>query len=133
MSKTFDDWNVVKKDLDSKVLLPSFKEREIWWCSIGINIGFEMDGKHEVFHRPVLVIRKFNKSTFYGLPLSSKIKDNEFYHQFVVKGQVSSALLTQLRVFDSKRLTRKIGYIEQEKFEEIKTQLAKTLKIRNPS
>ncbi len=32
------------------------------WCSIGINVGDEEDGKNELYERPVLVIKKFNAS-----------------------------------------------------------------------
>lgn len=57
--KDFDTWSKEKKTLeqeghDSLV----FHEREIWWCSIGINVGDEQDGKNERFERPVLVLKK---------------------------------------------------------------------------
>jgi len=38
-----------------------FYEREVWWCITGVNVGVEIAGKHELFLRPVVVIRKFNK------------------------------------------------------------------------
>jgi len=40
-----------------------FREREIWWASLGANIGYEQDGKHENFERPVLVLKKFSRHT----------------------------------------------------------------------
>ena len=60
--KDFDSWNTEKKQLEEfgpDVLI--FHEREIWWCSIGVNLGDEQDGKNELFERPVLVVRKFNR------------------------------------------------------------------------
>ena len=46
--KNFDGWNVKKKLADAKLSnAPFFKERDIWWMSIGINVGYEEDGKHE--------------------------------------------------------------------------------------
>ena len=54
--KDFDSWNKEKKGLENvghDIL--SFHEREIWWCSIGINLGDEQDGKNELFERPVLI------------------------------------------------------------------------------
>ena len=73
---------------------------------MGINIGNELDGKNEFFNRPVLVLRKFNRFIFYGIPLSSKIKeDNPYYVPIHVKGRTVSAIISQMRLFDSKRLT----------------------------
>ncbi len=63
--KDFDGWIDLKKLLSSKNP-PTFQEREIWWCSIGINVGFEIDGKNDKYLRPVLIFRKFNKNIFFG-------------------------------------------------------------------
>lgn len=35
-----------------------FKEREIWWCLLGMNVGHEQDGKNENFESPVSVLKK---------------------------------------------------------------------------
>src|SRR3972149_11433241 len=72
MNKEFLKWHVLKSDLDRQAVSAKFQEREIWWCSLGCNIGYEQDGKHELFERPVLIVRKFNADLFWGLPLSSK-------------------------------------------------------------
>lgn len=48
--KDFNQWNKEKKGLENvghDIL--AFHEREIWWCSIGINLGDEQDGKNELF------------------------------------------------------------------------------------
>lgn len=45
MSKEFDDWNLVKKDLHKLKQIPNFSEKDIWWVSIGKNIGIEVLGK----------------------------------------------------------------------------------------
>ncbi len=47
-----------------------FREKEIWWASLGVNIGYEQDGKNRNFERPVLVLKKFNKNIL--LALNSK-------------------------------------------------------------
>ena len=44
--KNFDDWNKIKKDIEKSKIDKVFHTQEIWWCSIGINIGFEEDGKN---------------------------------------------------------------------------------------
>lgn len=37
-----------------------FEEREVWWASLGENIGSEANGKNFHFERPVIVLRKFS-------------------------------------------------------------------------
>ena len=44
--KKFDLWNIKKKEINKKEKEIQFREREIWWISIGVNIGFEQDGKN---------------------------------------------------------------------------------------
>jgi hypothetical protein len=31
-------------------------ERDVWWCSLGVNVGVEADGKHGNFERPVHLV-----------------------------------------------------------------------------
>jgi mRNA interferase MazF len=74
--KDFRGWCEKKEILHGKDedLVPYFNERELWWCALGVNIGFEQDGKNEHFERPVLVLRKFNKHLLLVLPQTSKAK-----------------------------------------------------------
>ena len=44
MDKNYDLWFPQKKKLDRKQNPPSFKEREVWWCQIGVNVGYEIFG-----------------------------------------------------------------------------------------
>ena len=46
MQKDFPGWHRQKEQLHAQHHTPTFQEREIWWCSVGVNIGHEMDGKH---------------------------------------------------------------------------------------
>lgn len=64
MPKDFDQWNTLKKQIDENKELSGFSEREVWWCRLGHNIGFEEDGKNLAFSRPILKLRKFNKHFF---------------------------------------------------------------------
>ena len=52
---------------------------------MGLNIGYEQDGKGEDFLRPVLILKKFNKRVFLGIPLTKIKKDSHFYHNFEFK------------------------------------------------
>jgi mRNA interferase MazF len=119
--KDFDGWNRLKSTLQNAHSGPTFKEREIWWCSVGVNLGYEVDGKNQFYNRPVLILRKFNRSVFYGVPLSTQLKENNpFYFQFHWKDKTVSALVSQMRLFDSKRLTDPMGKLSEEQFTAVK-------------
>ena len=69
MSEDFDAWNRLKKEINDEGVVGDFSEREIWWCRIGHNIGFEENGKNRQFSRPVLIFRKFNQALFLRISL----------------------------------------------------------------
>ena len=124
--KDFDAWNNIQKVLNSKNEIPHYwNSREIWWLSLGVNIGNEQDGKGEFFKRPVLVINKFNKRLFWGVPLTTQIKDNPYYHHFELNNQKQCALLTQMRLFDASRMTRKMARLGKQEFTEYCDKLKK--------
>jgi hypothetical protein len=54
MQKDFPGWHRQKAQLHAQHQTPTFQEREIWWCSVGVNIGHEMDGKR--FRRKFLCV-----------------------------------------------------------------------------
>ena len=122
--KDFDRWNEIKKTLELGDNDTFCKNAEVWWCSLGLNIGFEQDGKNQLYERPVLVVQKFNKFVFWGVPLSTKIKpDNPHYLQLRHENQDYSAIISQLRLYDSKRLQRKMYKISKVEFEKVKARL----------
>lgn len=124
--KRFRAWHRLKVKLNNSSSIPSgYKARDIWWTSIGTNVGVEEDGKGVTFNRPVLVIKGFSRYMFWGLPLSTTEKTGKYYHQFVCNGKVSTALLSQLRVYDTRRLISKYGMIGVKDFNTIKDKLVK--------
>jgi len=104
-----------------------FKERDIWWVSIGVNVGFEEDGKHDKFIRPVLIIRKFNRELFLGIPMSTKVKDNPYYIQVTVKNETVSALISQIRAFSAKRMQDKLAEIDNKDFGKVRNEVVKMI------
>jgi len=122
MEKDFEQWIALKKILNSQDV-PTFQQQEIWWCSIGANVGDEEDGKNTGFNRPVLVIKKFNKHIFLGAPLTTKIKDNPYYHKIHFKNIDQSVMISQIRVWDCRRFTHKIGKLSDKQFKGIKGKL----------
>jgi mRNA interferase MazF len=130
--KDFAGWHTHKQHLDKEKPAPTFKEREIWWCSVGINVGHEIDGKNRYFNRPILVIRKFNPHIFWGVPLTTQMKNNPFYLPLDFKGQREQekkrcVMLSHLRLYDSKRLHDKMGRISPQDFQAVKDALKNLL------
>ncbi len=123
MEKNFDNWNIIKKETHAKQLLPLFSEREVWWCQLGVNIGSEEDGKGVNYLRPVLILRKFNKNIFYGLPITSKNKE-DIFHASINSGEIQgSVILSQMRLIDAKRLSHLFSKITNKELNEIKKKL----------
>ncbi len=128
--KKFDNWNEVKKQIETEPLGRHYKDREIYYVKIGENIGFEQSGKGKEFIRPVLVLKKFNKAFFYGVPLSTTKKRGKYYFEFnFIDGKTSITILSQVKPFDAKRLLNKIGMMKQEDFAKIKNGIRKILEL----
>lgn len=102
--------------------------REIWWCSTGVNIGNELDGKGERCDRPVLVIRRFNMETFFGVCLVGHERTGKYYFSVgKVEERNAVANLSQARLFDSKRLIRKIATLDEPTFKGLQKALSEVL------
>lgn len=119
MSKDFTLWHRVKGGIERTTTRVTFNEREIWWCSIGLNIGYEVFGKNNQFSRPVLILRKYSDSTFFGIPLTTQIKSHYSQFHFDFKGVKQGALLDQARTMDAKRLYQPMGTLSENKTNEI--------------
>lgn len=128
--KQYDVWNLRKRKIDAHETKKPlyFKEREVWWISVGVNIGAEIDGKHDLFERPVLIFRKVGSKQFYGLPLTSKEKIGPFYRLINYGDSQGNVCLSQLRVFSTKRLLRKIGHVSESEYTELQDLFAKFFK-----
>ena len=104
--------------------------REVWWCSLGINIGAEADGKNENFERPVIIMRVYNKETMLVLPTTGREKKDKFHVSIEVDSvntktgehyrKIVYVKLTQARVISNKRLLRKVDVINEVEFEMIR-------------
>jgi mRNA interferase MazF len=133
MKKDFADWHDLKTKIQGAENSLFFREREIWLCYLGLNLGHEEDGKQELFLRPVIVFRKFSPNFFWGIPLTSKEKDGSYYYHSRFAGKVGTALLFQMRLMDRKRLFRKIGTMHHHKFLEMAGKVGLLLPNENPS
>src|SRR3989344_6646831 len=109
MKKDFQKWHTLKQNIHNEKERRFYHEREIWWCSLGENVGFEQDGKGSDFARPILIIRGFNKEVFLCVPLTTKNKKGKYYADIDLGDKViRKVILSQIRLIDSKRLQEKI-------------------------
>ncbi len=131
MIKNFLDWFKLKPKLHENEKYPVFREAEIWWCHLGENIGHEENGKGDQFLRPVVIIRKFNHKLFYGLPTSSKIKDNKYYFNLKMRQKNISVLLSQMKAIDVQRLSYKLGKISDNELLILKRKMSQIILGKN--
>jgi len=124
MPKDFNSWNNFKQDTDKKESRPPFSQREIWWTHIGLNIGDEENGKSSVFSRPVLVVKKFNNHIFWGIPLTTQVKEKPYYHKISFQEKEQCLMISQLRLFDAKRFTSRLGKLSPNQFKKLKELLS---------
>ena len=127
MAKEFDRWNTSKKTLDQSAKLVNFHEREIWWCSIGVNVGSEQDSNSVDFSRPVIIVKKFTERNFWGVPLTTKIRTGEYRVHFQFNGIKNDMLIWHMRSFDRKRLIKKIGTLPEREFDSLLNLIVKSV------
>lgn len=121
----FDHWNNKKRATHKDAPRKFFRDGDIYSMRMGKNIGYEQDGRGVDFLRPVLVIRKFNNDVFLGVALTTKRKPHPLYmHLGMYGGRESVAILSQLRLWDAKRLDYKIGHIPVEKLHEVRKNIS---------
>ncbi|MBU3013530.1 type II toxin-antitoxin system PemK/MazF family toxin [Poseidonibacter lekithochrous] len=124
MNSKYNNWNEIKKSVENENLFVGFKDRDIFYMKMGKNIGYEQDGKGDNFVRPIVLVKGFNKDIFFGIPLSTKIKEGRYYYKFEFQKKneliTNIALLSQMRLFSTKRLLNKIGMMSKEDFEKMK-------------
>lgn len=120
--KDFDRWNEWKKKLHlSDNTKRYYHEREIWWCSLGINIGYEHDGKGVFYQRPILILKALSANTCLVVPItSSPIKHKLRIEIGYVNEKNASAVISQMRVVDTRRLVKRIGYLEMHLYNQVR-------------
>lgn len=105
MEKDFDSWNEEKKTLHKKNEEIFYHEREIWWCSLGLNVGYEQNGTGKLYDRPVIVLKGFSPHSCVVIPLPGRKKEGKFYF----------------------RLLKKMGMVSEDQFLGVKEKLQKLL------
>ncbi len=126
MKKDFSKWFSIKKETNEIESKTFFNEREVWWCKLGANVEFEIDGRGDTYERPVVIVKKFNLDTCIIIPLTAKPKKGKYYFPMgLVNGRDAIAVLSQLRLIDRKRLSEKIEMIPKEIFKDLLNMIVK--------
>jgi mRNA-degrading endonuclease toxin of MazEF toxin-antitoxin module len=123
---SLDMWHPLKKRINETVPQIFFSEGEVFNARLGVNVGFEQDGKGEEFLRPVLVISKLSKTTLLIVPLTTREHQHTYrYCIGEIRGKNNFAILSQIRVIDSRRLVYKMGSISKSVLLDMKDAIVK--------
>ena len=124
MEKDFDGWNIKKKSINQRLEADFLVAGEIWWCSIGVNVGHEQDGKHSSYERPVLILKHIGPGLCWIIPITSTKGRGEYVYELTFSNKDNALLLAQIRIVSTKRLNRKVGSIALESLGRIRRRLA---------
>lgn len=105
----FQEWCAQKVALHFLPHRPQFRQGEVWWCKIGMNIGDEIYGKGSHFQRPVLILKKYTKNIFLAIPFSTVEHKGTWYVETELGGMRRWAILNQARTMDALRLVDPVG------------------------
>ena len=126
MEKDFLKWHKEKEQINNTKGTALFHEREVWWCRVGVNVGFEMDGRGETFERPVVIVKKFNLDVCLVVPLTARSKKGKYYFSIgKVADRDATAVLSQIRFIDRKRLANKITTLDKEIFNKLVKEISR--------
>jgi len=128
--KNLIHWNKEKINIfkNNKKCFP--KERQIWVCKLGINIGREQNGNLKEFVRPVLILNHFGEN-FFALPLTSQLKKNQFRFLLTSSNiglsKESEVILDQIKTISQKRMIWQIGWCDKADFSKIKNRMSELI------
>lgn len=119
--KRFLQWFGVKENLHNLVHTPPLvSERDIWWASIGENVGSEINGKSHQFSRPVIILKKLSHTFYFVAPTTSQPRQGTWYVRFTQQNREMFACLHQARSIDYRRLSSRLGTIDGDDFSAVK-------------
>jgi mRNA interferase MazF len=117
----FLQWIKVKATLHFLDFHPPFvSEGQIWWVSLGENIGTEINGKGNLFSRPVIIFKKLSNKFYAVIPASTKIHSGNWYFPYTFKDLKVVACMHQVRSIDYRRLSTCLGTLNENEFLELK-------------
>ena len=76
----FLEWIGLKQKLHQGTQSPPLVSHgDIWWASIGENVGSEINGKSRLFSRPVIIFKKLAHGFYFVIPTTTKSKVGSWY------------------------------------------------------
>ena len=121
MIKRFLQWIALKEQLHTTAHQPPFvSERDLWWASIGENVGSEMNGKSDRFSRPVLILKKLAHGFYLVVPTTTQPRTGSWYVHVRMRDQGEYVCLNQMRTVDYRRLSSKLGQIDTDDFDKVR-------------
>ena len=118
--KDFKNWMGLKERIHYAKSVRTIREGELWWSSIGENVGSEICGKGTAFLRPVLIFKKLDKYSFLAIPLTSKEHHGSWYVPFEFNGRQQNAIVAQIEYMSVFRLQRKMGQLPDSDYQNIR-------------
>jgi mRNA interferase MazF len=119
--KRFLEWIGLKEKLHQATHQPPHvSERDLWWASVGENVGSEMNGKSERFSRPVLILKKLAHGFFLIAPTTTQPREGTWYVHVSLKEQDEYVCLNQVRTIDYRRFSSKLGQIDSDNFDAVR-------------
>lgn len=100
---------------------PHVSVGDIWWASLGENVGSEVNGKSELFSRPVIILKKLAHGFYFVIPTSTKDKTGTWYVPYKHQGIKNVACLHQVRAIDYRRVLGKIGTLDDADLTRVKS------------
>ena len=129
MFKRFLQWIALKESLHSSAHKPPHvSEGDIWWASVGENVGSEINGKSKLFSRPVVILRKLSHGFYFVVPTTTQQRAGSWFVAFRQNEKTMSACLHQARAIDYRRLSSKLGTIDDEDFGRVKDGFRRLIK-----
>lgn len=124
--KHFIEWIVIKEKLHSdEYQPPHVREGEIWWVSLGENVGAEINGKSQLFSRPAIIFKKLSRDFYFVIPTTTQLRIGTWYVSFKQTGQLRTACLHQARSLDYRRFYSKLGQMDEADFARLKMNFQK--------
>ena len=119
--KQFTEWFGRKERLHNQQHKPPFvSDGDIWWVCFGENIGSEINGKSIYFSRPAVILKKLSHGFYFVIPTSTQDKTGSWFVSFKQGGKPMVACLHQARAVDYRRLTTKLGTIDDDDKKRVK-------------
>ena len=81
--KRFFAWIGLKQRLHQATQKPPLvSEGDIWWASIGENVGSEINGKSDLFSRPAVIYKKLAHGYLFRYPHDHTTADRKLVRAF---------------------------------------------------